>query len=163
MDSRIRLFTLADELIEMGAGFIPRKDMICIATGLPAASHEIAHMVEMTNPKRWTIQDWGMKLHVDSFSARGFFAALSRETRVRAIQRHMDPTIPVGAPLNNPFCWVRRDVLPFGRFKTYEDVIAWVKDLHEKTYAAWSLDRIRHEWEIRINYIRHWMETKEAA
>jgi hypothetical protein len=163
MDSRIRLFELFDEL-ESDHGFLPCKDMICIPIALPSADHEIAHMVEMTNPKRWTLPDWGINIH-EPRTQKGLFASLSRETRVRAIQRHITPAIPNYAPLSNYHFWepmVKKNV-PFGRFKTYEEVYSWVIDLHEKTYAAWSLERIRHEWEIRLNHIQNWMETKAAA
>lgn len=163
MDSRIRVFGFFDDL-ESNHGFIIRKDMICIPTGLPSADHEIAHMVEMTNRSRWTLHDWGINIH-EPKTQKGLFAAISRETRVRAIQRHMTPNIPRFAPLNNVHCWEPwvKENIPFGKFKTYQDVENWVVDMHDKTYAAWSLDRIRYEWEVRINHIRDWMETKAAA
>lgn len=58
--------------------------------------------------------------------------------------------------------WAKTHV-PFGRFKSYEHVQAWVHDIREKTYKAWSLERIKHEWEIRLNAMREYMETRQVA
>jgi hypothetical protein len=164
MDSRIRVFSLYDEL-EENQGYIPRKDMICIPIGLPSADHEIAHMVEMNNPKRWTLPDWGMPHPAVGYKAnKNFFQALSREIRVRAIQAHITGKSNPHFPKNH--CGWEHEIAPrlhFGRFKCPQDVFDWASGMWQKTHNAWSLDRIRHEWEIRLNHIRNWMEIKAAA
>lgn len=40
-----------------------------------------------------------------------------------------------------------------------KDVKCWMDHLRERTYQAWSLDRIDHEWKVRLDHIRNWMET----
>jgi hypothetical protein len=50
--------------------------------------------------------------------------------------------------------------LPYGRFKTFQDINIWIGDLEEKTRKAWSIERIRFEWKKRVDYIANWMETK---
>lgn len=165
MDSRIRIFELYDEL-EEDMGYIPRKDMICIPYVLPSADHEIAHMVEMKNPERWTLPDLGMRHpRLGMKTAEGIFAALAREVRVRAIQSHMTPSLNNPRfPEKHPY-WEDEVTkrLPFGRFKSPETLFDWAENLYKRTHSAWNLDRIRHEWEIRINHIQNWMETKVAA
>lgn len=168
MDSRIRIYDFADEIYEspLKAYFI-ENEHIYIPCVLPAAEHEIAHMVEMKNPKRWTLPDWGMEFHTkftDDAGKRLFFAALTRETRVRAIQRHL--TKSEWSPITEHIAWGGASIetrLPFGRFSTFKDVEMWSMDVHAKTYNAWSVDRIEHEWKIRLAHIQNFMETKVAA
>jgi hypothetical protein len=166
MDERIRIFSLDADMDDDKSFYIPRKDMILIPYDLPNLDHEVAHMVEMTNLDRCLLSDWGMKHNGSQFfkNKAPFFAALAREARVAAIQRHMRPDLNTMRPLSNPY-WMDEAVknVPFGRFKSYEDVMYWVMDINYKTYAAWSLDRIRHEWQIRLNHIQNWMEIKVAA
>lgn len=165
MDDRIRVFQLYDELEET-QGYIPRKDMICIPVGLPSADHEIAHMLEMRTPERWVLPDWGMKHPNDGYkSPKDFFASLSREIRVRAIQAHINPSCSDPDFPKGHVHWEGEATsrLHFGRFKCPQDIYDWGHDLWVKTHMAWSRDRIRHEWEVRLNYIRNWMETKAAA
>jgi hypothetical protein len=126
--------------------------------------------VELRNPIRWTIPDWGMpRFDLDNIKSGPFFAALSREIRTRAIQLHISVFESEQEKLrstaydqfNNP--WWRGQAfkrLHFGKFKCPQDLTNWMCDLRERTYNAWSVDRIRYEWEIRLNHIRHWMETK---
>lgn len=168
MEPRIRLYPLHGD-VDRDCGFIVKHDHIYIPWKQPAVEHEIAHLVELTNSKRWTMTDWGMpRFETGDISAPRVFSALCRETRVRALQRHMmsfknEQELHdswVWDQCNNPY-WeemVRRN-LPFGRFRDYQDVQMWIRDLHEKVYNAWSQDRILHEWSIRIDHFRNWMET----
>lgn len=172
MDSRIWVYGIfggADKNEDMG--YIPSKDRLLFPCGLPTATHEIAHMVEMKNLNRCLLPDWGMIPPSKSGdyskwqSKAGFFAALSREIRVRAIERHMvGPRDTIVNILNNS-TWkdMSGERLPFGRFDSMKTLSAWIDNLHQRTYNAWSLDRIRHEWTVRLDHIRHWMETKVAA
>lgn len=167
MEPRIKVYSLfGDADPEMNQGYIPEKHQLLFPIGIPGAAHEIAHMVEMRNPDRWTKVDWGMvspkknKGYSKWQSTGGLFAALTREIRVRAIQQHINSEMPYPSIMDNPH-WndLVCDRLHFGRFKSRKDVLDWSNDLKNKTYNAWSLDRIRHEWEVRLNHIRNWMET----
>lgn len=53
--------------------------------------------------------------------------------------------------------------LPFGRFSNQEELKQWESDIVNKTLKAWSIERIEHEWIIRLNYLREWMETAEET
>jgi hypothetical protein len=153
--------------VDEDKGFFVTKSNIFIPYVLPKVEHDIAHMVELRNPKRWTMADWGMPRFDDRNIKPGpFFAALSREARTRAIQLYLEPEA-VGNEehttfnqLANPY-WrdMAKSLLPFGRFQSMKDVECWVGDLRERTYRAWSLDRIVHEWTVRLNHIQNWMET----
>lgn len=168
MEPRIRLYPLHGD-VSRDCGFIVRPDHIFIPWAQPAVEHEIAHLVELTASRRWTMTDWGMpRFEVGDIFAPRFFAALARETRVRALQRYM-MTFKNEQELHDSWVWnqcnnpywaemVRRS-LPFGRFRDYQDVQMWIRDLHEKVYKSWSQDRIRHEWMIRLDHFRNWMET----
>ncbi len=169
MDSRIQVYNFFGDL-EEDFGYLPKKTGLFFPVGVPSAEHDIAHMVEMSNKKRWTIADWGMPSpknnngYSEWKSFGGFFAALSREIRVRAIQLHLIPEYGQRETLMNIFAnpfWFEmvNKHLPFGRFNSYEDVISWMIDLRDKTRFAWSPERIRHEWIIRLDHIRNWMES----
>jgi hypothetical protein len=168
MDSRIRLHSLLDDLDDEKFFFISQR-YIHIPYGFPPIEHELAHMVEMKNKERWTLPDLGMATFtdLDKVSPAGFFAGFAREIRVRAIQTHMMPEElnnkggSIYNILNNQITWgdyAERNS-PFGRFKSYTDVETWALDMRERTYKAWSLDRIEHEWRIRLTHIRNHMET----
>lgn len=191
MDSRIYVYPDKMKYIFNGSMvdafkfgmYKPTKEKIYIPGVFPRTSHQIAHMVEMTNYSRCLQIEWGMGKHsfnkdinyIDndvevhvSANASKFFAALSREVRVRAIEGHMcvDAWNKGSRALKNIFdnkSWVpNNSFLPFGRFKEQKDVQTWVDDLCEKTYNAWGLDRIEDEWCKKLNYIRDWMETSES-
>jgi hypothetical protein len=169
MEPRFRVYALADEMFDVRPdhAYYPTKEHLYLPVIIPALSHEIAHMVEMRDPVRWTLPDWGFPglsvLRSGFRSDAGFYVALAREARVCAIERHMQPTRGNKAPIDNEgthWEWEAKRRLLFGRFRKYDDVLDWVKAIHESTYAAWGLDRIRHEWEVRLNHIREWMETR---
>jgi hypothetical protein len=145
-------------------GYIPEKERLLIPTDLPLLQHEIAHIVEMTNFDRLLLNDLGMPLNgvMKKFqtNSKYTFAALSRETRVEAIQSIImdEPDFRFQKYITNPV-WDPKKHLPFGRFKTVEDIGEWVQDIHEKTRKAWTKERVRYEWIERLNFIRNWMET----
>lgn len=168
MDKRIHVCALFGD-VEDNKGFFITKNHIFIPYELPKIEHDLAHLVEMNASRRWTMPDWGLpRFEKDNVPPAQVFAALSRECRTRAIQLHMEtfPSEEVKfkstewSQLNNSY-WANlvKSVLPFGRFKTYRDVEEWNAMLRERTFKAWSLDRIRHAWEIRLNHIQNWMET----
>jgi hypothetical protein len=170
-EPRIRLHSFADD-VDDNKFFFLTKDHIHIPYALPTIEHEIAHAVEMQNPVRWTLPDWGLSnygnRHV-KMSASKLFAAVARETRVRAIQLHLEKDLINRRStcfniLSNETwsTWVRQ-FIPFGRFKNYQDVNFWIEDLRDKTYKAWNLDRIRYEWSVRLAHMQNWMETRQAA
>lgn len=166
MDSRIRVCPFYGD-VEEDKGFFVTKDNIFIPHVLPKVEHDIAHLVELKNSKRWTMTDWGMpRFEKDIIKPGPFFAALSREVRTRAIQLHMEPKAMGNEndttynQLANPYWYdMTKKLLPFGRFKSMQDVGCWLGHQRECTYKAWCLDRIVHEWSVRLNHIRNWMET----
>lgn len=167
-DSRIKVFPLADEFyigkdVPVRA-YVPRQDVIAIPFVLPTIEHQIGHMVEMKNMKRVLQPDWGLRPFADKWSNpsdKSFYAALAREIRVRAIQSHMDG-YKVDRILTHPM-WGEYSIrLPFGKFKSSREVQAWIVDTFDHTRRVWNLDRIRTEWNRKIDYLRDWMETKNA-
>lgn len=168
MDKRIRLSQFYGDA-EKNKGFFITKEHIHIPYVLPSLAHDVSHLLELTNSDRWTQTDWGMpRFEKDKMPAKAVFAALSRETRTRAIQLHIscfrNESEKLGSTaynqLNNSY-WADlvRSNLPFGKFKTYRCVEEWVSFLRDRTYQAWSLDRIHHEWKTRLNHIQNWMES----
>lgn len=166
VDSRIRIYPLYGDVDE-DKGFFVTKDHIFFPYVLPKIEHDIAHLVELKSSRRWTLPDWGMpRFSKEDIKPGPFYAALARETRTRAIQLHLQPekvgdmSSTVFNPLANPY-WemMACKLLPFGRFKCMQDIHCWVGHLRERTYQAWCLDRIEHEWQMRINHISNWMET----
>lgn len=168
MEPRIRLHEFLDDLDDENF-FTITKEHIYSPYQFPPIEHEICHLLEMRNEKRWLLSNQGMETYTDLnlISAKSFFAGLARELRVRAIQLHMMPEELdnkngcVYNILNNQLTWGQYAALhlPFGRFKTYQDVEDWAGLIREKTYKAWSQDRIVHEWKIRLDYIRDYMES----
>lgn len=72
-------------------GYIPSKETLYIAEGLPSIDHEIAHMLEMRDFNRLTKVDLGLESPFDrnakfTIKESAFFAASAREARVVAIQ-----------------------------------------------------------------------------
>lgn len=138
-----------------------RKDILRIAGGgIPDIRHEIGHMLELNNFSRLLQDDFGMRNGFPE-SARGLFAALARETRVRAIQLRLTKENATEFIFINSF-WLEETHkhLHFGKFKCPEDIKNWVHDLGNKTLRAWNKDRIMTEWNKRVEYIRNWQETK---
>lgn len=166
VEPRIRVCPLYGD-VEEDKGFFVTKDHIFIPYELPKVEHDIAHLLELKNSKRWTLPDWGMpRFDRDNIKPGSFFAALSREIRTRAIQLHMEPKAMGNEndttynQLANPYWYdMTKKLLPFGRFKSMKDVECWLGHQRECTYKAWCLDRIVHEWNVRLDYIRNWMET----
>lgn len=166
MESRIRVYNLYGD-VEDNKGFFVTKSHIFLPYQLPKIEHDVSHLLELRNPKRWTMVDWGMpRFNDNTIKCSPFFAALSRETRTRAIQLHFEPEA-IGDEKSTTFnqlansYWLdmTQRFLPFGRFKCMKDVHCWMGELRDRTYQAWSLDRIDHEWKVRLNHIQNWMET----
>ncbi len=142
--------------------YYPAKQFIYMGCNLPMIEHEIAHMVEMNNLSRIFLPDWGMKAFCDSdkLTSKELFAAMARETRVRAIVNILEGN--GFKPFNNHGSWhhsLLKGHLPFGRFKDDKEVRQWCSDMGLSTYNAWSKERIHHEWMRRIELIRNWQET----
>lgn len=169
MDARIRVFPFYGD-VEYEKGFFCTKEHIFFPYELPQIEHDISHLVELTNPKRWTMTDWGLpRFDKDKVRPQAFFAAFARETRTRAIQQYIQPecigddTSSAYNQLANSY-WhgMMEKLLPYGRFKTMQDVKVWMNDLRERTFKRWSMDRIEHEWKFRLCHIQNWMETHEG-
>lgn len=168
MDDRFRLCEYFGDIQE-DKGFFVTKEFIHVPFILPRIEHDISHLLELTAARRWTMPDWGMpKFSADTIAPSAFFAALCRECRTRGIQLHLQKFQNEEAKLrstawnqlNNPY-WkeMTEKLLPYGRLKTMQDVQCWLDDLRDRTFNAWSLDRIQCEWKVRLNHIQNWMET----
>ncbi len=154
--------------------FVVTKEWIYIPRALPTVEHEIAHAVEMKDQKRWLLPDWGLAVEPfnrdeSKLTARMMFAAMSREIRVRAIELVMldpkernDKSSTRYNILNNQHAWGEwtKRFTPFGRFKSVKEVEDWVHTMREQTLKAWSLERVEHEWKIRFNHMRNYMDTR---
>lgn len=150
-------------------GYLPLKAKdLYLCTKLPSVDHEIAHTVDMP-VARCTTPDWGIKNSIDigGWSNNYFFAALTREVRVRAIQLHLITqehwkykNIFTSRILENPAWGHQANMrLPFGRFKKHNQLVDWIHTIHMQTYKRWSIDRIVHEWAERVKIINDWIET----
>lgn len=146
---------------EKDIGYSPTKECIYIGTHVPMIEHEIAHMVEMNDFKRCVMDDWGLKTFIkpESLSSKEVFVGLTRETRVRAIQCHLTK---IGQSIKDHKQWIYMvsNHLPFGKFKTVQNVLEWVEEMHTRTFKDWNIDRIEYEWNRRTDYIMDWMESK---
>lgn len=148
--------------------FYPTKTHIWIPVVPTRLSHEIGHWVEMKSPKRWFLPDLGMSNDPDGFTPKSFWAAYAREVRVRTLQSLIGDshncilTSPKGESYDHSsWGWGGRSskYFPFGRFKTRQNIIDWEQDLISKTKNNWPVDRIVHEWKIRLAAWRHQAET----
>lgn len=175
-EPRFRFHDVGNDVYDDRQIFVVTKDVIHLPVGLPTAEHEIAHAVEMKDKSRWLLPDWGLIFGVKDWETKltpsRFFASMAREVRVRAIEllinhtHRNDKTSTRYNILNNEYAWgglYTKRWLPYGRFKNYKDVQSWVHDLREKTWKAWSLERIEHEWMIRLAHMQNWMETSSQT
>jgi len=146
--------------------YCPTPNMIYI----PGASfikleHEVAHFLEMSSLKRLTYTDMGMSDAQGSFNSKGYFAAFVRELRVRQIQRVLMDEPGANNPVNgfddiirNP-CWHAPDSK---RFLNKEQAQEWAIDIANKTRKTWTHEKIRHEFQTRIDYMQNWMSSSPS-
>jgi len=168
MDKRI-------EVIEKGYNdslnyplYNPTKEKIIIVWFeiFQFVEHEIAHIVEFSDLSRILLPNFGFKSVHKTNNSAVFFRSMAKEIKVRAIQMHLlkkdRVRHPIWESILNHKQWVdnAQRLIPFGRFKNYQDMEAWENHLRTKTYNAWGLDRIENEWRNRLNYLRDWMETQ---
>lgn len=147
--------------------YIPKKNLIIIATTLPSITHEISHMVEMNDFSRLIKDDWGLWNNINNPSAKALICSIAREVRVRAIETHINTARTSKNLIGNAggINLSIRDLnklLPYGKFKNQKEIEVWALDMFEKTQKDWNKDRIHFEWSKRIDYIRNWQETKDA-
>lgn len=168
LGGREMFFHIFDRVLDKqdgdGVGYYPKKDFVYIATQLPTIEHEIAHMVEIQDEARVLLPDWGFKMYRLYGKKRetnsAIVAGIARETRVRAIQRIIMRENSSSSMADHP-AWstAMDDYFPYGRFRNHADLVAWIKDIHERTCMNWSLDKIESEWNKKIDYLLNWMET----
>ncbi len=156
MFPRVRLHKVGDDYDkDFFMGYAIRHGVIHFSTLMPSLSHEIAHMVEMKTEKRWIQNDWGFSLDLN----HTWMPILIRETRVRAIQAHMNRQRQI---YENEFVFDNVKY-PLTKFKSRPELVEYLQAMSERTQKAWSPDRIEHEWKIRVAYIRNHMETKKEV
>lgn len=149
--------------------YIPTRNYILMSFNLPRIEHQIAHMVDIS-VERTVIPDFGFgkfsetisKHHSPKAKNKAYFAATIRELRVRTIQLHIyDGEFNID--LDYAMAFDPKDVdesrFPFGKFKTKQDFINHCKNLAERTYNNWNKDKIEHEWNVRLNFIREQMNV----
>ena len=145
---------------KFGLGFYPTKENICIAYGFPSIYHEMAHIVEMINPKRWTLLDLGMT-YQKAKSGEGLFAQITRECRVRAIQTFLEPqkhfSYPYDILAHSSFGELKKKQI--GKLKCEKDIQNYFDDVRDRTIKAWSKDRVECEWKKRMTHIQNWQNT----
>jgi hypothetical protein len=161
-------------------GYVLANNTMYLAAGIPRLSHEIAHLVEMSKPKRWTQIDFGFP-EVKSDYEPGYVYFV-RETRVRCIEHilldfdfksKLTPVIPKmkipfgkhPAPkkdfLESLFPRITNINFPIKKFNSYISFSAFLESIYDTTKKKYDKDRIEHDWKIRIDYIKNFMETEE--
>lgn len=164
MDKRFRLYDICDREFDEYKKhyYIPTKEYIILSYTIPNIAHEISHFVEMNNFDRLIKPDFGFDpIGSNKYkSPKNIVQAISRENRVVAIEsiiKNIDYSIPIKE--NDYWFETFKNILPFGKFKTIENVFDWSEFIYISTKNKWSKDRIEHEWKIRLNYVQNWMET----
>lgn len=143
------------------------NNKINIAYNIPFVriGHQIAHMVEINDLKKCLLPNWGFKTF-QSFtpSKEHIFRAIARETRVRAIEKiiYSDYLAPIDLFNDINFYWkdLVKNILPYGKFNSLEEVKDWCQSIEYSTLNIWSLDKIEYDWKIRIDYISNHLESK---
>lgn len=150
--------------------YMPRKDAIYLTHDLPRVSHEISHIIEMTDFDRLIKDDLGLGWDhpLDEWfknkNSSIRIKAAARECRVKAIESFFCKSqYTNNRVLNNN--WYERILYPlvknesFGRFKSTKDIDEWLQTIFATTQKKWSIDRIQYEWKRRVDYIRDWQEA----
>lgn len=171
-EERVRLFYLGSDLAQKqqlfykqnrGIGYIPNKDIVYFAYNLPAIGHEIAHMVEMQDIKRCIIDDWALSSSsLEKKNNRNLFRSFVREFRVWTIEsRIFNPSLKELKELPNKKLWLddveRR--LPYGRFETKSHLDDWMWHFQTTTFQSYPIDRVINDWNVRVDFIKNWMES----
>lgn len=188
MDKRIYAYDMLKTPLrpnEELPAYVVTKDRIAIpGFSIPEFEHEIAHFVEMNNFQRLLLPDFGMESFVGNKEPRGakLFAAVSREIRVRTIaviikDRFSNPPYSFTESIINHPAWGdwMKQSLPFGKFDIFPNtgclklldtpdkesnkLVQWIETLYQTTLKKWNLQRIEHEWKVRLEFIQNWMET----
>jgi hypothetical protein len=158
----------------------------------PSLAHEISHLIEMQNPNRWVMNDFGMPLNLSTKTPP--LAGAVRELRTLSIQKHfIDPKGGHQRLVNNFYaskiyedywdqnlgmiCNKRRETIlvnaaffiaqvgqhmPFGKMRSIKDFQEWRDLILENTKKQYNLDRIDHDLGIRIEYIKNHLETNHV-
>lgn len=146
--------------------YIIRKNYIKITAIIPRIEHEISHFVEMNDYSRLLKDDFGFAKDDSGFSKlmnkSSLFAAMVRETRVCAIQKHFMNVPSKNFFINEHWFESAYGYLPYGKFSNKKQIHEWIEHMFKTTYNAWSKDRIYTEWCKRVSYIRDWQETSDG-
>jgi hypothetical protein len=155
--------------------YVPGKEKIrmdCAFSGskgepvrdpLHLLDHELAHILEMSQLPRLLEKDFGIKEFIPvSRTRKSLFFLVLREVRVRAIQSRLMNKEKIGdEKINGPIFLISEN-FKFGRFSNKKELEQYAYELYDRTYAAWTEERIRFEWNRRLEFIRNWMESKET-
>lgn len=166
---KFRFYDLFD-VIFSGKGLVFRKDFIFIPYVLPSLPHEIGHILEMKDKSRWVKDDLGMPMMTNLKNPAIFYRSMARDFRARAIQLRLgsnDPNVIKNHvekqtidSYEGSWFLAARDLLPYGRFRNTKDVADWANTFMLTTFNEWTEEKIRHEWSLRIDHYKEWMETK---
>ena len=196
MDNRFRFMEMAYDITyhdgksDKDVSYLIYDNHIYLPCVFPPVQHEIAHMVEIPLP-RLMLPDWGLSdvsriiYKHPKEKVKTFFAAFSREIRVRAIQRIItaNKEVPLATYVramhsevhpdtsnvsafdnetwtNAAIGYMQHDIYPI---KTKNQLEDWIINLHNKTIKSWSVERIRYEWTRRLNIIQNAMETNRMV
>lgn len=144
--SKLNMIRLAS-----GFGYLPTKSAIQFMK--PIIQHELAHCIEIDRYSRLTFENW--RLHDPSPTRSNTVAA--REIRTMAIAARLgDEMRPSSSSVLDMM------LVPNPRYgwRSPKDASDWANDLFDKTYQAYTLDFIDHEWSKRAEYLNNWMEMR---
>ncbi len=170
MEPRIRLFDSEfgiSGLPIIPGVFRPTKNYLCMTYKLFPLEHEIGHWIEMRNPLRWLMPEMGLSVWQNDPSPNNYLIGLARESRVIAIENRLlingENLLLKRNPLNNMYHWfpLAEKFLPFKKFSNMKELRQWTDFIRDKAFNDYPLERIIHEWKLRINAYREWAETKE--
>jgi len=141
-------------------GYYPSKDYVFMTLYPPHIYHEISHILEFKESEfhRLTMPDFGFSNGSFGFkNSSNYIKAVARESRVRGIQSVFDKR----SNFKNDLYFEQKmsKYLEGSKFSSMKEVEKWADSIVVSTAKKWSMDRIEHEWQIRMDYIKNWQES----
>lgn len=141
--------------------YLPTKDGLHIYTSqVIKLSHELAHMVEVSDNNRLIQPDYGMKTYFPS-TRTGQLQAVAREARARGIQTRL-----IEKAYGNCQMLAHRtaDALiqppgQAGKFKDGQEIIGWSAGITMTAYEYWDINKIMKAWDEKAKILNDWMNS----
>ena len=140
----------------------PTKEKINIHTSfIIKLSHELSHMIEMSDHKRLIMIDFGIKKYYPKTN-KGQLQSIARESRAKGIQTRL-VKIAFGYE-NMLYHRLASDFIqpfkePFGRFNNKADVNKWSENITKSAFEEWTEDKIIDKWKHKSQFINDWMNA----